>query len=365
MKQKIIICLTGDLSTDYRVHKTAMSLIKMGYDVCCVSRYMKGFGTIDSRDYNYRILKTIFKKGPLFYAEINLRQFIYLLLHRSEAVVAIDLDTLAGCWLGSRFGKRKLIYDSHEYFPEVPELQHRPIVKNIWIKLEAFLVPKVDKAYTVCESIADIYYEKYQKRFSVVRNMPLSSRIDKQESVIKDQRFKVVYQGAVNIGRGIFETLEAMKLMDDVVFVLIGDGDEMKQVQSFVEQQGLCDRVEILGKISFLELGAYTQSADIGLCLLENIGLNYYYSLPNRIFDFALVGVPILASNFPEIAKIVGGESTGVLIDDLKPETIANAISKLQEDKELYRKLADNAIKASQKLTWEQEEDVLKKIYLE
>lgn len=359
----MLIFLTGDLSIDYRVHKTAISLAKFGFQVQCISRWKKGYGYSQHIEYNSQLIKTVFKNGPLFYAEYNIKVFFYLLFHRCDIILSIDLDTLAGCWAGSLFGKRKLIFDSHEYFPEVPELQHRKWVKNIWLAIEGFLVPKVDRAYTVCQSIADLYNNKYRKEFGVVRNLPLANRLVEDEKVLNDKRFKILYQGAVNLGRGIFETLEAIKNIDNVVFVIIGDGDEMQQVKDFVASNKLDDRVNIIGKIPFSKLSGYTQSADIGMCLLENIGLNYYYSLPNRIFDFALAGIPVVASNFPEIAKIVGIEKTGVLVNDLKPSTIAGAIEMLMNDNELYLQLSENANRASLKLTWENEESVLYSVF--
>ena len=363
LKPFVQICLTGDLSTDYRVHKTSMSLIKLGYDVLCISRIKKGFGDTSKKDYDIKLIKTLFEKGPLFYLEYNLRLFFYLTIHRSDVVLSVDLDTLPGCWLGTRFRGRKLIFDSHEYFPEVPELQHRKFVKNIWVFLEKFLVPRVDKAYTVCESIASIYREKYNKEFNVVRNLPMKQKMESDKQVISDNRFKIVYQGAINLGRGIFETLDAMKLLDDVLLVIIGDGDESQEVKNYINNNQLSSKVTVLGKIPFTKLAAYTQSADLGLCLLENIGLNYYYSLPNRIFDFALAGVPVLASNFPEIAKVVGHYHTGLLIDNLKPENIANSIKLLKEDKETYAIMAQNAVEASKHLIWENEESVLREVF--
>lgn len=353
------ICLTGDLSIDYRVHKTAISLIKQGWHVQCISRNKKEFGALSNQPYQTKILKTLFKTGALFYAEYNVRLFFYLLLRSSQVVLSIDLDTLTGCFFATRIRNRRLVFDSHEYFPEVPELQHRPMIKSVWIGLERFLVPKVDKAYTVCESIANLYKDKYGKDFKVVRNLPLAKRLQNAKGALNDKRFKLVYQGAVNLGRGIFETLDALKMLDDVVFVIVGAGDEINRVKEYVNKNELGSKVQMVGKVPFDELASYTQSADVGMCLLENIGLNYYYSLPNRIFDFALAGVPVLASRFPEIEKVVSGYGTGKLIDDLNAKTIADAIIEMQNDKEQYQQMVENSINASKELTWENEESIL------
>lgn len=293
----------------------------------------------------------------------NLRLFFYLISRPSKVILSIDLDTLPGCTWAAKLKRVPLVFDSHEYFPEVPELQHRPAIKKLWMWLEGKFVPCIDKGYTVCQSIADIYKNKYGIGFEVVRNLPSSQKSYNAKAALSDPRFKMVYQGAVNLGRGLLETIEALPLLDDVVLVVVGDGDITAQVKQRVADLGVADKVVFVGKVPFSQLSGYTASADLGLCLLENLGLNYYYSLPNRIFDFALAGKPILASNFPEIAAVVGKHQTGLLVDDLKPSTIANAIEKLKTDPELHKELSSNAFCVGKTLVWENELPILERIY--
>jgi glycosyltransferase involved in cell wall biosynthesis len=356
----IAICLTGDMSIDYRVHKTAETLLGMGYAVTCVVRVRKDYGRVAKAPYRVVYLHTLFEKGPLFYLVFNVRLMGWLLWHRPDRILSIDLDTLPGCVSAGKLIRRKVVFDSHEYFPEVPELQNRPMVKRMWLRLERFFVPKIDKGYTVCRSIADIYQQKYGVPFDVVRNLPQRKKIDQGPVVVKPSVFTMVYQGAVNVGRGITETIDAMPLLEDVRLVVVGDGDSMPQVKERVRQLGLEDRVEFVGKVPFAQLSQYTTRAHVGLCLLENLGLNYYYSLPNRIFDFAQAGVPVLASNFPEIRAVVHTYNTGVLVDDLQPQTIANAIRQLITDKEAYDAMCRNALSVAETLVWENEAKVLK-----
>ncbi|MFT3738871.1 MAG: glycosyltransferase [Breznakibacter sp.] len=362
-KPVVRICLTGDMNTDYRVHKTAMSLLAMGFDVVCVSRKHSHFVRAVPRAYCVVLLSTIWEKGPFFYFAYNLRLFFYLLSHRSQVVLSIDLDTLPGCALAAKIKRIPLVFDSHEYFPEVPELQHRPVIKRAWTLLEKTFVPWIDKGYTVCRSIACIYGQKYGIDFEVVRNLPSAMKSENVKAAIHDPRFKLVYQGAVNLGRGLLETVSALPLLDDVVLIVVGDGDIIRQVKNKVVELDVADKVVFIGKVPFAQLAAYTASADLGLCLLENLGLNYYYSLPNRIFDFALAGVPILASNFPEIADVVGKFRTGVLVNDLSPATIACAIEQIRCDKDTYRQISANALEVGRKLVWENELPVLEKVY--
>jgi glycosyltransferase involved in cell wall biosynthesis len=98
-------------------------------------------------------------------------------------------------------------------------------------------------------------------------------------------------------------------------------------------------------------LAAYTAQADIGVNLLENRGLNYYYSLPNRIFDFIRAGIPVLSCDFPEIRNIVAHYGTGALIDRFEPEYLAEKIRELANKPINYNGFE----KANAELTWENE----------
>jgi glycosyltransferase involved in cell wall biosynthesis len=355
----IAICLTGDMSIDYRVHKTAETLLGMGYDVVCVVRRRKGYGMAKDNPYRVVYLRTLWEEGPFFYLVFNLRIAWWIMWHRVHKVLSIDLDTLPGCAVGAKVRRVPLLFDSHEYFPEVPELQNRPMVKQMWLWLEKTFVPHIDRGYTVCRSIADIYQQKYGVPFEVVRNLPQRQKLAMVVAQPKPETFTMVYQGAVNMGRGLFETLDALVLLPCVRLVVVGDGDQLCQVKERANELMLGARVEFVGKVPFSALGRYTATAHVGLCLLENLGLNYYYSLPNRIFDFAQAGVPVLASNFPEIRSVVGLHGTGVLVDDLLPDTLAHAIRQLMNDPAAYRTMCDNGRRMAEQLVWENEAEVL------
>jgi glycosyltransferase involved in cell wall biosynthesis len=131
----------------------------------------------------------------------------------------------------------------------------------------------------------------------------------------------------------------------------------MQRIQGKVKKHGLTDKVRFLGKVPLEDLAAYTTQADIGLVLLENKGLNYYYSLPNRIFDFIQANVPILASDFPEIRKIIAEYPVGKLILDYTPQQLAASIQEILSNSERFR-----FKEASTDFTWEKESKTILKI---
>src|SRR5690606_16060536 len=153
-----------------RVHKVCLFLMQQGYDVLLVGRMRKNSLPLD-RPYATKRMKLSFEKGAKFYAAYSFRLFWFLLFKKSDVLVSNDLDTLLPNYLISRIKRKKLVYDTHEYFTEVPELVSRPKVQAIWEKIEGWIFPKLKFIYTVNDSIARRYGEKYGKNLSVVRNI--------------------------------------------------------------------------------------------------------------------------------------------------------------------------------------------------
>ncbi|MGC3976809.1 MAG: glycosyltransferase family 4 protein [Paludibacteraceae bacterium] len=355
MKQKIIISVSSDLATDQRVQKVAKSLHQNGFDVLLLGRHLKDSSPV-SFPYAYKRFHLFFNRSFLFYAELNLRLFFFLLFNKSDILLSNDTDTLPANYIVSVLKKKKLVFDAHELFPEVPELVHRKFVKNCWIKIEDFIFPKLKYSYTVCQSIADYYHNKYGLQMEVIRNVPYLQPHKNQDT--KESKI-LIYQGALNIGRGLEWIINAMPYVENAQLIIVGDGDIKNELLRLVKHLQLADKVHFIGKTLPDKLKEYTVNADLGLCLLENRGLSYYYSLPNRIFDYIHAGIPVLATDFPEIRNIVDTYKTGILINHYEPEYLAKIINKiLSEGFETthFRSLA-------QEFSWENEEKkLLKKI---
>ena len=359
---RITVSVTNDLVTDQRVHKVCTTLLQNGYEVKLVGRKLGNSKPVE-RSYRTKRMKLLFHRSLFFYAEFNIRLFFYLLFDKTDFFLSNDTDTLLANYLASVIRRKPLVFDAHELFPEAPETVNRKWVKKIWTAIEDLIFPRLKNAYTVCDSIAAFYNEKYGIGMQVVRNIPLkktSAYHPSQSQLIDKQGKKVIlYQGAVNLGRGIDRMLDAMPLLDDFVFYVIGNGDKLEELKETVKEKRLTDKVIFTGQISFEDLPAYTVQADIGINLLENKGLSYYYSLPNRIFDFIRAGVPVLTCDFPEIRKIIRRYKVGTLIDDFSPQSIASAIKQMAAQ---GKNDAAFAI-ANEELCWENESLVLLKYF--
>jgi len=358
---KITVSVTNDLVTDQRVHKVCSSLSQNGYDVKLVGRKFRTSKELN-RKYQTDRMRLIFNRSFLFYAEYNIRLFFYLLFEKTDLYLSNDTDSLPANYLASKLRKKPLIFDAHEMFPEVPEVTHRKFVKSFWTKIEDWIFPHLKHSYTVCQSIADIYNKKYNIQMQVVRNIPFAQQTATTNSSLDSKGKKVLlYQGAVNLGRGIEWIIEAMPYLNDYIFYVIGDGDKLEELKKRVNDLRLNEQVIFTGRIPFEELPAYTESADIGINLLENRGLNYYYSLPNRIFDYTRKSIPILASDFPEIRKIITLYKIGVLVDNYEPDFLARTIQEMS----LQEKNEEGFSRANKELTWENEAQIVLKMVSE
>ena len=104
------------------------------------------------------------------------------------------------------------------------------------------------------------------------------------------------------------------------------------------------------------ELKKITPTATIAIMLFEQTGLNQYHSLANRFFDYIMAGIPQVCINYPEYKAINDIYRVAYMIEDTKPDTIADAFNVLLNDKALYQKLKANCLKARKVLNWESQE---------
>ena len=356
--KRIVISVTNDLTTDQRVEKTCEALSEIGYDVVLVGRKLKTSLPIQ-KNYKTVRFRLLFNKGFLFYAEFNIRLFIFLLFTKKNLLFSNDLDTLLPNYLLSLLQQKTLVFDSHELFSEIPELVTKPRIKNFWLYLEKKLIPKLKNVITVSNSIKNHYLNLYGVSATVVRNIPKIQKIDPKEfDVNTDEKKIILYQGAVNIGRGIELMIDTMPLLDKYLFIVIGDGDILKELKEKVKLQNLNNKVKFLGKKSPEELKKLTLSASIGMSLEEDLGLNYRYALPNKVFDYLHANIPVIIADLPEMRALIEKYSIGEILTERSPEVLAKIIKQMTT-KSYKKELA----MAKEKLNWSKEKKKLTSIF--
>ncbi|HRO76213.1 MAG TPA: glycosyltransferase family 4 protein [Crocinitomicaceae bacterium] len=365
--KKIIVSVTNDLYTDQRVHKMCLFMQKQGYDVLLVGRLLSDKTPL-KRTYQTKRFRLFFKKGALFYANYNLRLFWFLLFHKADILVSNDLDTLLANTLIHQLKGTPLVYDSHEYFTEVPELIHRPKVQRIWERIEAYCFPKLDKIITVNQSIAQKYEQKYNKKLRVVRNVsPLfefQNVPTKSELGLPEDKTLLILQGSgINVDRGGEELIEAMRFLPECVLLIVGSGDVLEQLKKRVKELSLEQNVLFFGRQPYEKMMNYTYHADIGLTLDKPSNENYLFSLPNKVFDYIHAGTAIVASNLPEVTNVVTKYNVGKLISSHEPTEIAQTIQTLVQNPELLAELKQNCLTAKLLENWENEVQTIADFY--
>jgi glycosyltransferase involved in cell wall biosynthesis len=343
--------------------------MKAGFEVVLIGRRLRKSPEMPHRPYRCLRMRLMFEKGPFFYAEYNTRLFFKLLFTRSQLLVSNDLDTLMPNYFVSRLRSKPLIYDSHEYFTETPELVNRPWVQGVWKRIERNIVPKLGFIITVNESIAGLFERDYKINAYVVRNIPVSLNghgINKSRAELglpPDKKILVLQGSGINIQRGAEELVEAMLFLPDVFLMIIGDGDVIPELKQMVGKYHIEDRVMFLPRMPYEEMMAYTRHANLGLTLDKDTNINYRYSLPNKLFDYIHATVPVVATPLPEVKKIVETYKIGICIDASTPETLAAEIRNIFQSPDLTRDWKKNLTFAAQELCWEKEENVLLKLY--
>ncbi len=369
IQKKIIISVISDLVTDQRVNRAAITLHEMGFDVVLAGRRLKSSLSLEIRPYQTKRFKLFFERGALFYANYNLRLFFYLMFNKADIYLSNDLDTLLANYIASKIKNVKLVYDSHEYFTEVPELVSRPAVQSVWLKIEKWIFPKLKIIYTVNDSIASIYSEKYKVPVRVVRNLPFKSKFSGQPALRKEWGIPVdskvfLFQGAgINVDRGAEEAIEAIAKVSGAVLLFIGGGDVINLLKEKVLNKNLADKVFFIPKQPMNELIRFTLMADFGLTLDKDNNLNYKYSLPNKIFDYIQAGLPVLVTDLPEVRKIIEKYDIGLITSSIEPDILAEKMRKMISDERHVSVWKKNIHIAASELCWENEKGKFLEIF--
>ena len=370
MSARAIVSVTNDLYTDQRVHKVCTFLVAQGYDVLLVGRKRKSSIPLPPREYRTHRMKLLFETGAKFYAFFNLRLFFFLLFRKADVLVSNDLDTLLANHMASKFKRKiRLVYDSHEYFTEVPELTSRPKVQKMWLRIEEWIFPKLKDVYTVNGSIADIYSKKYTKNIRIVRNISplwIGKKLQSKKALgIPENVPLIILQGAgINVERGAEEAVEAMKSVD-AVLIIVGDGDVVPQLKKYVasEGQSLSEKVLFFGKQPYDVMMNYTTYADIGLTLDKPNSLNYALSLPNKVFDYMHTNTAVVATEIKEVAHVIRTHNIGVVLEEFTVENLASVLTNLISDRKRLNEFQANCALAAQIENWEKETEILAEIY--
>lgn len=360
-KKNIIIAITGHIITDQRIIRIASSLQANQFNVTVYYRAYYKFKqsqkqTTFQYPFNIRKMTFLFNKGVAFYVLYNLRLFCLLLFKKSHIYCSVDSDTLLAFTLLSKLKNVPLVYDAHEYFAEVPELENQAKKKAIWHWITSFGIKQSTARYTVSETLAKALEARYNAPFKTIRNVPFYKEKDTH---LKFAKPTILYQGALNKGRELELLIQCMHELPEFDCLIIGEGDLSNELR---EQANSLKNVEFLGLLTPDAIKTITQKVFFGYNLLNASSLSYYYSLSNKYFDYMQAGVPSISSALPEYELLNQKWNCGVCIPNTAHDLIS-CLKKYANDAVAYEKLQQNALLASLNNNWELESQELVQIY--
>ena len=354
---KIICCVTNELALDRRMHRICEALDCAGYEVELIGRKKRNGIPIIEKPYKQTELTCLFPKGKMFYFEFNLRLMLMLLAKSSTAIYAVDLDTLLACTVIAKLKRLKIIFDAHEWFTELPEVERRPMVRKFWTWVENWGTARADLRFTVGTSLAKTLSDQHNKTFHVVRNVP--ARDGKPAKSTTLNRRAMVYLGALNEGRGLEVAIDALLELPNYDLWLVGEGDLSTELRKLVASYNLDKQVKFFGMTTADKWKKILPDAFVGLNLLESRSKSYYHSLANKFFDYIHVGIPGIHMRFPEYEMLNEQIETSLLLNTLSKNELLTAIRTLENDRELYSALKVNCRRAAELWNWEREREKL------
>ncbi len=359
----------NDFRHDTRVEKICRSLVLAGYEVTVFALGGAGLPVREERSG-----WTVVRAGEWG----KVRSLLWLAcrfltsVRQFDFVHCNDLEPLPLCVIakGLKFGKTKLVYDAHEL--ETEKLAARGFRQSLSRFLEGILIPFADGVITVGDRIADWYGKKYGlKRPSVVENAPpkwnpkiRSDLLRRQFDLSSGMRI-FLYLGGLQEGRAIEPMLDAFSGVEDAALVLMGYGGTSlkgKKLEALVRDRTECEpNLFFHEPVGQEELAKYVASADVGLCLIEDKCLSYRYCLPNKLFEYAMAGLPIIVSDLPEMRDKVEAYRCGVVCGDLSSSGIRVSIEEIIAMES--ETLKNNARYMAEEHCWEKQEKKLIELY--
>ena len=363
----------SDLRFDYRIFREADTLSRAGHAITILStafdeQPLSGWQHIDVQLLPIDRSQSLRKLYPIFWYWAYKR----LISIKADVFHAHDLDALWPCARAATRLSRPLIYDSHEFWTEQSSLINRPLIQSTWNLLERQLIPQVHRIITVSQAIADSLSDKYPVKtpITVLRNLPMYRPYERSFVLHNELDLSadipiVLYQGGFLADNGLVEQIRAAKNFGDAIFVLIGGGPCEQELKTIVDNEGLRDKVYFLDRVPFSKLHSYTCSANLGLCLIKGTGKSFYNSLPNKLFEYMMGGLPIIASNFPEMKNVIKKTGVGITTDPTDINSISLEVRNILKNRHELGRLHESAILASKIYNWEKESEVLIRLYSE
>lgn len=299
-------------------------------------------------------------------ATIQLSMLMRVVGLRPDVVHAHDVNMLPIGWASAALSGARLVYDAHE-ISTGREGYGR--FRGLVARVEGFLIRRADAVITTTELRSRYLARAYRvQRPLVLQNRPVMSELPargrlRRELGIAEGRAVVLYQGGLQPGRGLELIVRAAAKVGEADFVFVGSGSLERRLRTLAAELDVTDHVHFVPMRPVEELQEWTVDADIGLQVLENTCFNHFSADSNKLFEYVVAGIPVVASDLPEIRRIVEQYGVGLLVRPGSLEELVTVLGRLLEDSSLRDELRRKAAASRRFLSWGSVEGRLLELY--
>jgi glycosyltransferase involved in cell wall biosynthesis len=358
--KSVLIVFLGNIHFDTRVYNFYKTFTGRGYRTRVIS-FDWLTGNFKSEKGDVSVYKLSKKSSLLYYIKFSIILSLRLLESKADFIFAEDVYTLPFAIIFGKLKGAKVLYDSREIYGHLAGLSKRKNVQMMLRWIENKFIRHTYKTITTGNMDSNYLEKEYGLNNTIlIRNLPLYQEIktpfDFRNHYSLNKGVKILlYQGVILHGRGLGPIFDVLKEIKNCVLIVIGGGEYADYYKKVSVEKGLIDKVFFFGKVDQKDLLKYTAGADIGLSVIENLSLSYYYALPNKLFEYIITGVPVIASNFPQMVEVIDKYKTGLYLSSDNPREIKETLQTLIDDDDLRSTMRENCLKAALVLNWEKE----------
>ena len=381
---KICMHVRGVARTDVRVMREATVLAEAGFSVSIidiendptrpteedlgeihVKHMLRPDWFIPPRFKPWRIIKTMQKL---------LTTTLSLIRTPADIYHAHDINALVPCYIAAQLHRKLLVFDAHEMpLHELEDIRRR-WARALITQLFASIARTCAGVITVSPLIIREMYRRYHvTEVPLIRNIlpyrvvPRSNRLRQYLDLSSNVRI-VLYQGNLQPNRTLDKLVRAARFLErDIVIVLMGRSvvSTQAELEALVAKEGVAERVKIIPPVAYEELLDWTSSADIGaIAYAPDHSINARVELPNKLFEYLMAGLPVIASQLPSVSEIIETYDVGRVLSSVEPAAIGAEINAMLADRARLERMHRNALEASlHDLNWEKEGQQLLRLY--
>jgi glycosyltransferase involved in cell wall biosynthesis len=334
----------------------ALSLLTENYQISIIGTHEQVLQTKMFKDVQFHQIQLI-KTGPLRYLEFHKKTKTILQNNKYDVIMSCDLYSLSAV-VACRKLTKQIIYDCREIYFELAAHTKKPIHRYWNYFFEKYYLKHVNQIMVTADTdlkyLQNIYRKHALLQWHVIYNYPYKTFVKKLPKLlppsIPKNNIKIIYQGVLQKGRGIARLIDLANHNDSISVVVVGDGEHRNYFLNYNQKYNVNKNVYFVGKIPYLELLNITSQCDIGWALITKKGLSNQFALPNKLFEYLVSGIPVLASDLPNIRNIFNKYGVGEIVQSNTIEGCNKMIIKIYENKNEYTK---NIFVAAKNFTWD------------